>query len=167
MDEEYNEYMEQHNNTSTSISEKYSEDDVCDTNFHEVNKQDHPYVGAALALETDINKQLAKRKTKEDYELLGILGEGSFSSVFLCKEKGTEKKYAMKLLDKKQIVKENKVKYVHSEKHILTKLEHPFIVKFYCTFQDAFCLCKSTSTCNRYFEKRDSLLCCRFYFRVC
>jgi 3-phosphoinositide dependent protein kinase-1 len=84
------------------------------------------------------------KRNKDDYDIIGFLDEGSISSVLLCKEKTTKKQYAMKLLDKKQVVRENKVKYVHSEKNIWMKLDHPFIVKLYYTFQDVSCLCKNT-----------------------
>ena len=38
-------------------------------------------------------------------------------------------------------MKEKKVKYVSREKEVLSKLDHPFFVRLYFTFQDAERLC--------------------------
>ena len=47
----------------------------------------------------------------------------------------------MKILDKRHIIKEKKVQYVSREKEVLTKINHPFFVKLYFTFQDKENLC--------------------------
>ena len=47
------------------------------------------------------------------------------------------KEYAIKILDKRHIIKEKKVKYVNIEKDTLNRLtDHPGIVRLYYTFQD-------------------------------
>lgn len=43
--------------------------------------------------------------------------------------------YAMKVVEKEPLEKENKVKQVLNEKRIMEKLEHPFIVRLYWSFQ--------------------------------
>ena len=63
------------------------------------------------------------------------LGEGSYSTVVLATEKATNERFAMKILEKRHIVKEKKVKYVEMEKQVLSRLTHPFFVKLYYTFQ--------------------------------
>ncbi|KAG0043127.1 pkb-activating kinase-like protein [Gryganskiella cystojenkinii] len=45
--------------------------------------------------------------------------------------------YAIKVLDKRHIIREKKVKYVNIEKDTLYKLDHPGVVKLYSTFQDS------------------------------
>ncbi|CAH1795012.1 unnamed protein product [Owenia fusiformis] len=77
----------------------------------------------------------AKRKP-EDFIFGKVIGEGSFSTVILAKEVSTDKQYAIKVLDKQHIIRENKAQYVHREKSVLSKLNHPFFVKLYYTFQD-------------------------------
>lgn len=52
-------------------------------------------------------------------------------------DRTTLREYAVKVLDKRHIIKENKVKYVNIEKDTLNRLgDHPGIVKLYYTFQD-------------------------------
>jgi len=52
------------------------------------------------------------------------------------------KEYAIKMLEKKHLVKEKKVKYATTERDILTQCNHPNIVKLFYTFKDEEHLCK-------------------------
>lgn len=54
--------------------------------------------------------------------------------------------YAVKVISKRLLQKENKVRYANSERAILSKLgsanpSHPGIIKLYSAFQDANSLC--------------------------
>ncbi|XP_023869040.1 3-phosphoinositide-dependent protein kinase 1a isoform X4 [Salvelinus sp. IW2-2015] len=75
-------------------------------------------------------------KQPEDFKFGRILGEGSYSTVVLAREQATGKEYAMKILEKLHIRKENKAHCVTRERDIMSSLDHPFIVKLYFTFQD-------------------------------
>nr|XP_033770218.1 3-phosphoinositide-dependent protein kinase 1 [Geotrypetes seraphini]XP_033770219.1 3-phosphoinositide-dependent protein kinase 1 [Geotrypetes seraphini]XP_033770221.1 3-phosphoinositide-dependent protein kinase 1 [Geotrypetes seraphini] len=77
-----------------------------------------------------------RKKRPEDFKLGKILGEGSFSTVVLAKELATGRDYAIKILEKRHIMKEKKVLYVTREKDVMSHLDHPFFVKLYFTFQD-------------------------------
>ncbi|KAI9594901.1 kinase-like domain-containing protein [Syncephalis fuscata] len=79
----------------------------------------------------------ARKRYAEDFIMGRHLGEGSYSTVILATEKLTKKKFAIKVLDKRHIVKEKKTKYVNIEKLTLNKLHHPLIIKLFYTFQDA------------------------------
>jgi len=59
-----------------------------------------------------------------------------------AKKKDTGTIYALKIMDKKFITKENKTAYVKLERIVLDQLDHPGIVRLYFTFQDSFSLCK-------------------------
>ena len=90
------------------------------------------------------NRSQERRKnTPEDFMFGKLIGEGSFSNVFLVREvSGNRRELACKVCDIKQIQKENKTKYIMSEKEILAKLNRewntrvPFFVRIYSTFQD-------------------------------
>ena len=73
----------------------------------------------------------------EDFKHLKILGQGSFGKVVLVKNQNNNKLYAMKILDKKFIVKKNQVSHTQTERVLLEKLKHPFIVKLNYAFQDS------------------------------
>lgn len=80
--------------------------------------------------------QQPRKKRPQDFKFGKILGEGSFSTVVLAKELATGREFAIKILQKRHIVKENKVPYVTRERDVMSRLDHPFFVKLYFTFQD-------------------------------
>jgi len=74
----------------------------------------------------------------EEFELLKVIGKGSFGKVILVRKKEGENKgrvFAMKVLNKRTIVERNEVEHTKSEKSILMKLEFPFLVKLHYAFQ--------------------------------
>ncbi|XP_015778043.1 PREDICTED: 3-phosphoinositide-dependent protein kinase 1-like [Acropora digitifera] len=82
------------------------------------------------------SSQPIKKKRPEDFKFGKILGEGSFSTVYVVREISTGKEYAMKVLEKRHMIREKKTQYVTREKEVLSKLNHPFFVRLYFTFQD-------------------------------
>ncbi|KAI1844216.1 hypothetical protein JX266_009700 [Neoarthrinium moseri] len=98
--------------------------------------------GAAVSMrkEVDANGKTVMKPVKKgvrDFSFGRILGEGSYSTVYLATDRQTLKEYAVKVLEKRHIIKEKKIKYVNIEKDTLNRLtEHPGIVRLYYTFQD-------------------------------
>lgn len=98
--------------------------------------------GAAIGVrqEIDANGRPVLRSVKKgvrDFAFGRTLGEGSYSTVLAATDRQTLKEYAVKVLDKRHIIKEKKIKYVNIEKNTLNRLtEHPGIVRLYYTFQD-------------------------------
>lgn len=62
--------------------------------------------------------------------------------VVRAKKRDTGTVYALKIMDKKFITKENKTAYVKLERIVLDQLDHPGIVRLFFTFQDSFSLCR-------------------------
>lgn len=98
--------------------------------------------GAAVGVrrDYDANGQPILRPIKKgvkDFDFGATLGEGSYSTVMAAQDRETQKQYAIKVLDKRHIIKEKKVKYVNIEKETLNRLtDHPGVVRLYYTFQD-------------------------------
>ncbi|KAL6442208.1 hypothetical protein ACFW04_002467 [Cataglyphis niger] len=87
---------------------------------------------------TTINPPTHKR-TPKDFIFGKVIGEGSFSTVYLAKDIHTSKEYAIKVCEKRHILKEKKSEYVKREKDVLNMLadaKHSF-VRLFCTFQDS------------------------------
>ncbi|CAH7686326.1 PkB-like protein, partial [Phakopsora pachyrhizi] len=78
------------------------------------------------------------RKGIKDFKVGEVLGEGSYSTVYLAKDRSPpHRAYALKVLDKRHIQKEKKVKYVSVERDTLNILDHfPGCLRLYATFQD-------------------------------
>ncbi|XP_029432241.1 3-phosphoinositide-dependent protein kinase 1 isoform X2 [Rhinatrema bivittatum] len=105
------------------------------------SRQDTTMDGTAAEARSSSNSlqhpgQQSRKKRAEDFRLGKILGEGSFSTVVLARELATGQEYAIKILEKRHIVREKKVLYVTRERDVMTLLDHPFFVKLYFTFQD-------------------------------
>lgn len=70
-----------------------------------------------------------------DFELLTVVGKGSFGKVIQVRKKDNGKIYAMKVLNKKTILERNELEHTKAEKNILQKLVHPFLVNLNYSFQ--------------------------------
>lgn len=71
----------------------------------------------------------------DDFILVRKLRSGNFGQIYAAFNKTTKRKYALKLMSKGTLSKENIMNYVYREEEILTKVpEHPFILKFYKMF---------------------------------
>jgi len=98
--------------------------------------------GAAVGVQHSVDERGVKtskvvKKGVKDFNFGRTLGEGSYSTVLAATDRQTQREYAIKVLDKRHIIKEKKVKYVNIEKDTLNRLtDHPGIVKLYYTFQD-------------------------------
>ena len=79
-----------------------------------------------------------KDKTIEFADLVKfrILGVGTFGKVWLVTHKKTGQPYALKMLNKREIIGHHQVEGVVREKNIMTSISHPFVVNLLCTFQD-------------------------------
>lgn len=71
----------------------------------------------------------------EDFELLKVVGKGSFGKVMQVKKKDTGLIYAMKVLKKEQLVKRKQVAHTQTERKVLQNVDHPFIVSLRFAFQ--------------------------------
>uniref|UniRef100_A0AAF3FK71 Protein kinase domain-containing protein n=1 Tax=Mesorhabditis belari TaxID=2138241 RepID=A0AAF3FK71_9BILA len=72
----------------------------------------------------------------QDLEAVCTIGTGTFGRVQLTRHRDTKKHYALKILNMHKIVQTRQVEHVHNEKHILSIIEHPFIVKLHNTERD-------------------------------
>lgn len=74
----------------------------------------------------------------DDFEVLRLLGKGTFGQVFQVKKKDTHRIYAMKVLSKKVIVKKKEIAHTIGERNILVRTsaaESSFIVGLKFSFQ--------------------------------
>lgn len=76
-----------------------------------------------------------EKLTKDDFETLDVLGKGSFAYVVLCRRLSTNKYYAMKVVNKQGLLDHKRVQDVFTERNVLTRLSHPYLLKLHWTFQ--------------------------------
>jgi serine/threonine protein kinase len=75
-----------------------------------------------------------KDRKLADYQLIRVIGTGTFGRVFCAMLKG--KSYAIKMLKKQKIIKLDQVSNIKNEKNILAAISFPFIVNLIESFQD-------------------------------
>jgi len=90
----------------------------------------------------DTSATTQKKKEEKDFYYGRIIGEGSFSNVYLCKDTKTEKEYAIKVCNKMHIIREKKTEAIKREKETMLRLTSnwsstaPFFVRLYATFHN-------------------------------
>lgn len=87
-----------------------------------------------------------RKKSPRDFYFHQIIGEGSFSTVYLASEVESGRECAIKVLNKRHIIREKKMEYVNREKKALLRLSSNdtskdlasrFFVHLWATFQDS------------------------------
>ncbi|GAB7361965.1 hypothetical protein MBLNU230_g2002t1 [Neophaeotheca triangularis] len=76
----------------------------------------------------------------DDFEILKLIGKGTFGQVFQVRKKDNKRVYAMKVLSKKVIVQKKEIQHTIGERNILVRTattESPFIVGLKFSFQTA------------------------------
>lgn len=66
----------------------------------------------------------------------GTLGSGSFGQVDLVEHKETHQTFALKAVSKAHVVSLSQEQHIVSEKRVMERLDHPFLVKLFRTYQD-------------------------------
>lgn len=84
-----------------------------------------------------------KEYSINDFDLYTTLGTGTFGRVrqVKIKEDPSGQVYALKMLKKTEIVRLNQVEHIKSEKSILEKVNHPFLVQLYNASSQLLTLC--------------------------
>jgi len=84
-------------------------------------------------------KEMMGEKSKvtlEDFNVLKVIGKGSFGKVLLVQYKKDAKLYAMKVLSKKKVKQNDEVEHIKSERQVLmANTQHPFLVGLHYSFQ--------------------------------
>lgn len=71
----------------------------------------------------------------EDFELLKVVGKGSFGKVMQVMKKDTNRIYALKTLRKQHIISRSEVAHTLAERSVLAQINNPFIVPLKFSFQ--------------------------------
>ena len=89
-----------------------------------------------LPLSESVRKGLEPETKITDFNIIKILGSGSFGKVLLAKHKKTNQEYALKLIDKTNKNNIEGKPYFRREIEIMYKLHHKNCIKLYGHFED-------------------------------
>ncbi|XP_054034984.1 microtubule-associated serine/threonine-protein kinase 4 [Dryobates pubescens] len=83
-----------------------------------------------------------KRKPREsDFETIKLISNGAYGAVYFVRHKETRQRFAMKKINKQNLILRNQIQQAFVERDILTFAENPFVVSMYCSFETRRHLC--------------------------
>ncbi|KAF5274282.1 hypothetical protein FQR65_LT04400 [Abscondita terminalis] len=88
-----------------------------------------------------VEEQEPTKVTLDDFDYIQVLGRGTFGKVMLCKEKSTEKLFAIKIIKKDTVFSKNQLNRTLTENRILKRINHPFLTSLKYSFQTSDRLC--------------------------
>jgi len=73
-----------------------------------------------------------------DFDLIKVIGRGSYAKVLMVELRSTRRIYAMKVIKKELVTDDEDIDWVQTEKHVFeTASNHPFLVGLHSCFQTA------------------------------
>lgn len=78
---------------------------------------------------------------ENDYEILKLISNGAYGSVYLVKHKQSRQRFALKKINKNNLMLRNQVEQVFVERDILSFTDNPFVVTMYASFETRKHLC--------------------------
>ena len=70
-----------------------------------------------------------------DFEVIRLLGKGAVGKVYLVRHLYSGEPYAMKVVQKEDILRRNKIHRLQTEWNVLCQYDHPFVARLFCCFQ--------------------------------
>ncbi|KAI8928294.1 kinase-like domain-containing protein [Entophlyctis helioformis] len=103
--------------------------------FRLLPRQWNEQISGDIRVQIKYQQLEAKALSANDFELLKVVGRGSFGKVLQVRKKDTGRIYAMKVLVKKEIVERQEVQHTLSERNVLIQATSPFLVGLKYSFQ--------------------------------
>ncbi|XP_061488832.1 microtubule-associated serine/threonine-protein kinase 2 isoform X2 [Rhineura floridana] len=85
--------------------------------------------------------QAKKTPSEEEFETIKLISNGAYGAVFLVRHKTTHQRFAVKKINKQNLILRNQIQQAFVERDILTFAENPFVVSMFCSFETKRHLC--------------------------
>ncbi|XP_076000810.1 microtubule-associated serine/threonine-protein kinase 3 isoform X2 [Genypterus blacodes] len=82
-----------------------------------------------------------RKPLESDFETVKLISNGAYGAVFLVRHKETRQRFAMKKINRQNLILRNQIQQVFVERDILTFAENPFVVSMFCSFETRRHLC--------------------------
>merc|ERR1719158_1459163 len=82
-----------------------------------------------------------KPPSEDDFEVTKLISNGAYGAVYLVKHKETRQRFALKKINKHNLILRNQVEQVFAERDIMSFTDNPFVVSMYCSFESRKHLC--------------------------
>jgi len=101
-----------------------------------VTKEERDDLKRATLVRRKTKEDQSKEITLEDFNILMVIGRGTFGKVFLAELSTDKKLYAIKSIRKDVLIKFDQVENTILEKDIMFECDHPFLVGMEYLFQN-------------------------------
>ena len=82
------------------------------------------------------SKDKSNMVSLSDFDMIKVIGRGSYAKVLMVELKSTKRIYAMKVIKKELVTDDEDIDWVQTEKHVFeTASNHPFLVGLHSCFQ--------------------------------
>ncbi|XP_056678648.1 microtubule-associated serine/threonine-protein kinase 1 isoform X8 [Monodelphis domestica] len=78
---------------------------------------------------------------ESDFETIKLISNGAYGAVYLVRHRETRQRFAMKKINKQNLILRNQIQQAFVERDILTFAENPFVVSMFCSFETKRHLC--------------------------
>ena len=78
---------------------------------------------------------------EEDYEVVKLVSNGAYGAVYLVRHRDTRQRFAMKKINKQNMLLRNQIEQAFAERDILCFTDNPFVVSLHCAFETKKHLC--------------------------
>ncbi|XP_061214883.1 microtubule-associated serine/threonine-protein kinase 4-like [Neopsephotus bourkii] len=85
--------------------------------------------------------KLQRKPQESDFETIKLISNGAYGAVYFVRHKETRQRFAMKKINKQNLILRNQIQQAFVERDILTFAENPFVVSMYCSFETRRHLC--------------------------
>ena len=82
-----------------------------------------------------------KDPSDDDFDVIKLISNGAYGAVYLVKHKETRQRFALKKINKQNLILRNQVDQVFAERDIMSFTDNPFVVSMYCSFETKKHLC--------------------------
>ncbi|KAL0966654.1 hypothetical protein UPYG_G00297940 [Umbra pygmaea] len=82
-----------------------------------------------------------RKPVESDFDTIKLISNGAYGAVFLVRHRETRQRFAMKKMNRQNLVLRNQIQQVFVERDILTFAENPFVVSMFCSFETKRHLC--------------------------
>nr|XP_023692022.1 microtubule-associated serine/threonine-protein kinase 1-like isoform X1 [Paramormyrops kingsleyae] len=82
-----------------------------------------------------------KPPSESDFQNIKLISHGAYGAVYLVRHLETRQRFAMKKINKQNLILRNQIQQAFVERDILTFAENPFVVGMFCSFETRRHLC--------------------------
>ena len=140
IDDQYKKQNKFNKATKNKLSNDKSKNNENSSSSKKKERRKNPY-NQQNTLESEEELKLSEDSTLihgityDSFIIISTLGSGTFGKVFKVKLKSNGNIYAMKVINKKYLIRNQQLRYAVTECNVLKQINHPYIITLHYAFQ--------------------------------